>query len=114
MGDSSPACHHLEERESDETLFRRLYKANAKREDETEPMMNIISWRKGENSSAWSSREKSIVRSLFCRRRRPVCGFAGALDMSGLIITPEKDFRKLTEEKALLLQECGVSEEKMT
>lgn len=35
--------------------------------------------------------------------------------MSGLIITPrEEDFRKLTEEKALsLLQECGVSEDKM-
>lgn len=35
--------------------------------------------------------------------------------MSGLIITPrEEDFRKLTDERAeALLQECGVSQEKM-
>ena len=34
--------------ESDEALFRRLYKAMPQRGDETEPMLNIISWRKGE------------------------------------------------------------------
>ena len=39
----------------------------------------------------------------------------GALDMSGLIITPrEEDFRKLTDEKATaILQECGISPEKV-
>jgi len=107
--------------ENDEALFRRLYKSMPIRSDETEPMMNIVAWRKDdEYISVVIPREK----------HRPSCYFAentsdgsdiqilvspGALDMSGLIITPrEEDFRKLTEGKAsAILQECGVSEEKM-
>ena len=101
--------------ESDETLFYRLYKAMPIRQEETEPMMNIVAWRNGdEYISVIIPREK----------HRPDCYFAkeasiivspGALDMSGLIITPrEEDFRRLTEKSATaILQECGVSLEKM-
>lgn len=102
--------------ESDETLFRRLYKAMPQRGDETEPMMNIISWRKGEEFiSVVIPREKHRPEAYFAEGDAQFVVSPGALDMSGLIITPrEEDFRKLTEEKALsLLQECGVSEEKM-
>ncbi len=102
--------------ESDEALFRRLYKAMPQRGDETEPMMNIISWRKGEEFiSVVIPREKHRPEAYFVEGDAQFVVSPGALDMSGLIITPrEEDFRKLTEEKALsLLQECGVSEEKM-
>lgn len=102
--------------ESDEALFRRLYKAMPQRGDETEPMMNIISWRKGEEFiSVIIPREKHRPEAYFAEGDAQFVVSPGALDMSGLIITPrEEDFRKLTEEKALsLLQECGVSEEKM-
>lgn len=102
--------------ESDEALFRRLYKAIPQRGDETEPMMNIISWRKGEEFiSVVIPREKHRPEAYFAEGDAQFVVSPGALDMSGLIITPrEEDFRKLTEEKALsLLQECGVSEEKM-
>lgn len=102
--------------ESDEALFRRLYKAMPQRGDETEPMMNIISWRKGEEFiSVVIPREKHRPKAYFAEGDAQFVVSPGALDMSGLIITPrEEDFRKLTEEKALsLLQECGVSEEKM-
>ena len=102
--------------ESDEALFRRLYKAMPQRGDETEPMMNIISWRKGEEFiSVVIPREKHRPEAYFAEGDTQFVVSPGALDMSGLIITPrEEDFRKLTEEKALsLLQECGVSEEKM-
>lgn len=102
--------------ESDEALFRRLYKAMPQRGDETEPMMNIISWRKGEEFiSVVIPREKHRPEAYFAEGDAQFVVSPGALDMSGLIITPrEEDFRKLTEEKVLsLLQECGVSEEKM-
>ena len=102
--------------ESDEALFRRLYKAMPQRGDETEPMMNIIFWRKGEEFiSVVIPREKHRPEAYFAEGDAQFVVSPGALDMSGLIITPrEEDFRKLTEEKALsLLQECGVSEEKM-
>lgn len=102
--------------ESDEALFRRLYKAMPQRGDETEPMMNIISWRKGEEFiSVVIPREKHRPEAYFAEGDAQFVVSPGALDMSGLIITPrEEDFRKLTEKKALsLLQECGVSEEKM-
>ena len=102
--------------ESDEALFRRLYKAMPQRGDETEPMMNIISWRKGEEFiSVVIPREKHRPEAYFAEGDAQFVVSPGALDMSGLIITPrEEDFRKLTEEKALsLLQECGVSEGKM-
>lgn len=102
--------------ESDEVLFRRLYKAMPQRGDETEPMMNIISWRKGEEFiSVVIPREKHRPKAYFAEGDAQFVVSPGALDMSGLIITPRgEDFRKLTEEKVLsLLQECGVSEEKM-
>ena len=102
--------------DSDESLFRRLYKSMPQCGDETEPMMNIIAWRKGEEYiSVIIPREKHRPEAYFAEGDAQIMVSPGALDMSGLIITPrEEDFRKLTEEKATaLLQECGVSEEKM-
>ena len=102
--------------ESDETLFHRLYKSMPMRGDETEPMMNIIAWLKGdEYISVVIPREKHRPEAYFAEGDAQVMVSPGALDMSGLIITPrEEDFHKLTEESATtILQECGISTEKM-
>ena len=102
--------------DSDEALFHRLYKSMPVRGDETEPMMNIIAWRKGdEYISVVIPREKHRPEAYFAEGDARMMVSPGALDMSGLIITPrEEDFRKLTEESATaILQECGVSADKM-
>ena len=102
--------------DSDEALFQRLYKSMPVRGDETEPMMNIIAWRKGdEYISVVIPREKHRPEAYFAEDDAQMMVSPGALDMSGLIITPrEEDFRKLTEESATaILQECGVSADKM-
>lgn len=102
--------------DSDEALFHRLYKSMPVRGDETEPMMNIIAWRKGdEYISVVIPREKHRPEAYFAEGDAQMMVSPGALDMSGLIITPrEEDFRKLTEESAsAILQECGVSTDKM-
>ena len=102
--------------DSDEALFRRLYQSMPLRGDETEPMMNIVAWRKGEDYiSVVIPREKHRPETYFAEGAARVIVSPGALDMSGLIVTPrEEDFRKLTGESAeALLQECGVSWEKM-
>ena len=102
--------------DSDEALFQRLYKSMPVRGDETEPMMNIIAWRKGdEYISVVIPREKHRPEAYFAEGDAQMMVSPGALDMSGLIITPrEEDFHKLTEESATaILQECGVSTDKM-
>lgn len=102
--------------ESDEMLFKRLYSAMPQRGDETEPMMNIVAWRKGDETiSIVIPREKHRPEAYFAEGEAQIMVSPGALDMSGLIITPrEEDFRKLTEEKAeATLKECGISSEKM-
>ena len=100
----------------DEQLFLRLYEALPQHEDESEPMMNIVSWRKDEEYY-------SVV---FLRgKHRPDCYYAegadqfiispGALDMAGLIITPrQEDFERLTPEKALgILSEVSLSKDQL-
>ena len=98
--------------EESEALFKRLYACLPLREDETEPMMNIIAWRQGETTL-------SVV--LPRKKHRPACytqeGQAqyiispGAVDMGGLFITPrEEDFRKITPEVAMgIYQEVSLT-----
>ncbi|MGN0281494.1 MAG: DUF4922 domain-containing protein [Prevotella sp.] len=95
-------------------LFERLYNVMPQNPEETEPMMNIIAWRQGDDFIT-----VVIPRS----KHRPDCYYAdgtdqclvspGALDMSGLIITPrEEDFRKLTAERAVaIIREVALNEE---
>jgi SpoIID/LytB domain protein len=105
-----------ESEESDVRLFHKLYHALHRREDESEPMMNIVSWRDG-------NKYLSVV---FPRRKhRPDCYMAtddtkmiispGALDMSGLMITPRKDdFENITADIAVnILREVSVTSEEM-
>lgn len=89
--------------EGNERLFKRLYHALPQSEDETEPMMNVIMWRQGEETL-------SVI--LPRKKHRPDCYTQegdgqylispGAVDMGGLIITPrEEDFRRMTPEIVL-------------
>jgi len=102
--------------DSDEELFHRLYRSMPMRGDESEPMMNIIAWRKGDEFiSVVIPREKHRPDAYFAEGEAQMMVSPGALDMAGLIITPrEEDFRKINLDKATaLLCECGISAEKM-
>lgn len=100
----------------DEELFHRLYRSMPMRGDESEPMMNIIAWRKGDEFiSVVIPREKHRPDAYFAEGEAQMMVSPGALDMAGLIITPrEEDFSKINLDKATaLLRECGISTEKM-
>ena len=102
--------------DSDEELFHRLYRSMPMRGDESEPMMNIIAWRKGDEFiSVVIPREKHRPDAYFAEGEAQMMVSPGALDMAGLIITPrEEDFNKINLDKATaLLRECGISTEKM-
>ena len=94
-----------------ERLFKRLYNCLPLLKNQSEPMMNIIAWRQGEELL-------SIV--LPRRKHRPSCYeqcmvSPGAVDMGGLLITPrEEDFRCMTPEQALdILHEVSLSPDQM-
>lgn len=99
--------------EADKKLFKQLYAALPQREGETEPMMNILAWRVG---------EEYITVVIPRERHRPACYDAegeaqflispGALDMAGLLITPRSiDFERLDESNiTALYREVGISE----
>lgn len=101
--------------DSDEELFHRLYRSMPMRGDESEPMMNIIAWRKGDEFiSVVIPREKHRPDAYFAEGEAQMMVSPGALDIAGLIITPrEEDFSKINLDKATaLLRECGISAEK--
>ena len=96
--------------------FERIYNTLPLHEGESEPRMNIVCWKQGEQ----------VVTLVFPRaKHRPACYFAqgeeqllvspGALDMCGLLITPrEEDFRKLTYEMAAdILREVSLKVESL-
>ena len=103
----------------DAELFKYVYKALPMQKDDTEPMMNLVAWRSGDE----------FLTVLFPRRKhRPDCYpdtsadcqsddslmvSPGALDMAGMIITPRKaDFDNITPEKAVsILREVSLGNE---
>ena len=101
---------------NDVELFNYLYEALPLKEDETEPMMNIVAWRS----------EDGFVSVVFPREKhRPDCYSAegeaqclvspGSLDMAGLLILPrQSDFEGMTAERAeAVLREVSLSNEAM-
>ena len=101
---------------NDVELFNYLYEALPLKEDETEPMMNIVAWRS----------EEGFVSVVFPREKhRPDCYSAegeaqclvspGSLDMAGLLILPrQSDFEGMTAERAeAVLREVSLSNEAM-
>ena len=101
---------------NDVELFNYLYEALPLKEDETEPMMNIVAWRS----------EEGFVSIVFPREKhRPDCYSAegeaqclvspGSLDMAGLLILPrQSDFEGMIAELAkAILREVSLSDEAM-
>ncbi len=105
-------------------LFIKLYDKMNVAKGEQEPMMNIVCWCQKDAMTPDSPVSVEYLSVVFPREKhRPDCYYQegdkqllvspGALDMSGLFITPRKDdFEKLTTEKALMiLQECALDKE---
>lgn len=102
--------------ESDVDLFDKLYNALPVREGDTEPMMNIVAWRSGDE-------QLSVIMPR--RKHRPDCYNAegegrmlvspGALDMAGLMILPRRDdYDKITAETAFgILKEVSLGDEEV-
>ena len=99
-------------KENDEKLFKQLYNSFIILSvNDQEPPMNIVAWRKDEQ----------YLSVVFPRsKRRPDCFNAqgdqqymitpGALEMSGLMVTPrQEDFKRITAEKAFgILREVSI------
>ena len=91
-------------------LFRKIYDGLEVPKGQTEPMMNVVAWKDGDDF---------VCVVIPRRKHRPDCYSAegngqmlispGALDMCGLIITPrEEDFRRISREQvAAIIKECG-------
>ena len=108
--------------ESDSLLCQRVYKALPLLEGESEPRLNIVSWRQ-EGSNI---RPDEIITLIFPRtKHRPDCYYKsgkeqlmvspGALDLCGLLVTPRsEDFERITPEWASeVLREVTMSEEQL-
>lgn len=101
---------------TDADMFRRVYEALPRHNGETEPMMNIVSWR-------MEDRQLSVI--IPRSKHRPDCYYSegdaqmlvspGALDMAGLIIIPRKsDYERITPEfAASIIRETGLSGEEI-
>ena len=99
-------------------IFKKIYSSLEIKENENEPMLNILTWRENRK---WIS---CIVPR---KTHRPECFFAegdsnilispASVDMGGVFITPlEKDFEKITADdiKKILEEVCWGSEELRT
>lgn len=88
--------------ESDTELFGLLYHALPLLPGDTEPMMNIVAWRnEGETVTVVLPRKKHRPDCYNAEGNQKLMVSPGALDMSGLIITPRhEDFDKMTAETA--------------
>ncbi len=98
--------------QASERVFNALYEKMDKPDDEPEPMMNILSWRQGEELlSVVFPREKHRPDCYYAKGQEQLTISPGSLDMAGLIITPRhEDFCKLTPQKVVaILQECALS-----
>ncbi len=100
--------------QADQRLFQLVYDSLHIPQGDAEPMMNIVSWRNGDEN----------LSVIFPRRKhRPDCYTAtgggqmlvspGALDMAGLIITPRReDFERMTPDIAKsILSEVAISQD---
>ena len=109
-------CIRAKSSEQSQQLFALLYNGMTVKEGQTEPMMNVVCWRQGDD----------LLTVVFPREKhRPDCYYAagdgqlmvspGALDMAGLLVLPrESDFLSLTAEQAVgVLQECSISESEL-
>ncbi len=100
--------------EADTDLFIKLYDVLPVHGDCEEPMMNIVSWiEDGERLTVVFPRKKHRPDCYYAEDDGKVLVSPGALDMSGLMITPrEADFETLSLVRASgILREVAITEE---
>jgi len=92
-------------------LFSHLYRNMDVMQGDDEPMMNIVSWRQDDDFVVVVfPREKHRPARYYHSGDRQLLVSPGALDMSGLIITPRReDFERIDSTMALdVLRECAL------
>jgi len=98
------------------TFFKRLYSLLELKEDDKEPMMNILAWHdRGMWYSVIFPREKHRPDCFYAEGDNNLLISPASVDLGGVFITPlEKDFRKITEKDIeSILREISISNEKM-
>lgn len=96
-------------------FFRKLYSMLELKDNDKEPMMNILAWYENET---WYNciipREKHRPDCFFAQGDDNILISPASVDLSGVFITPlEKDFNKITAENIQnILNEICISEEK--
>ena len=95
-----------------EKFFEKTYNVLPKHEGDSEPMMNVIAWKKDDDFIAVViPREKHRPDCYYATGEKQCLVSPGALDMAGLIITPrEEDYNKLSAEQAVeILREVAMN-----
>lgn len=101
-------------RQDSESLFRCVYRSLPEQADGTEPMMNIVAWRQGDETlSVVFPRKKHRPDCYYAEGKDKLMVSPGALDMAGLIITPrQSDFSSITSAKVqAILSEVALDKE---
>ena len=97
-------------------FFKRLYSLLELKEDDKEPMMNILTWY---DKNTWFSvvfpREKHRPDCFYAEGNGNLLISPASVDLGGVFITPlEKDFRKITKKNIeSIFKEISISDEKM-
>ena len=101
---------------NDVAMFRTLYRHMPKKNGETEPMMNVVAWRDGATTiTVVFARKKHRPDVYFKEGDERMLISPGAVDMSGLVITPRKcDFDRITSEQLeSIFKEVSLSDEEI-
>lgn len=105
-----------EVKEDSIAYFQKIYNLLEMKEDDKEPMMNVLVWYE---KDTWYTvvfpREKHRPDCFYAEGEANLLISPAAVDLGGVFITPlEKDFRKITKEDIEnILKEISISDEKM-
>jgi len=111
-------CFLIETKDKEKAIrfFKLLYSLLDIKEDDKEPMMNIITWYE---NNVWYScifpREKHRPDCFYAEGDRNLLISPASVDLGGVFITPlEKDFEKITKDDiSNILKEISISNEKL-
>lgn len=111
-------CFLIETKDKEKAIcfFKLLYSFLDIKEDDKEPMMNILTWH--ENNVLYSCifpREKHRPECFYAKGDENLLISPASVDLGGVFITPlEKDFEKITKEDvSSILKEICIRNEKM-
>ena len=101
--------------QTSQLLFQHLYSSLPLHDGETEPMLNIVAWRMGQQYiTVLFPRKKHRPERYYAEGHDQLLVSPGALDMAGLIITArEEDYQRITPQQAadILAEVCVDADE---